>query len=89
MIFGPGGGGGWSDLSATPPDGHPAQLYNLADDLAESQNLYAEEPQIAQQMTALLQQLVARGRSTPGPTQENDVPVKWRKFLKPATRDAQ
>lgn len=86
MIFGPGGGGPWSDLSASPSDDQPAQLYNLARDVAETDNLYAEHPEIVREMTALLEKLVARGRSTPGPARENAVPVKWRRFLEPSAR---
>ncbi len=83
MLFGPGGGGGWSNLSATAPDGHPAQLYNLADDPAETKNRYAQQTEIAGEMTGLLQQLISAGRSTPGPLQQNDVQVKWRRLMKP------
>ncbi len=82
MLFGPSGGGAWSRLSASKPDGQPAQLYNLDDDLAETRNQYARQPEIASEMTALLEQLIARGRSTPGSELENDVPVDWRKFMK-------
>jgi len=84
MIFGPGGGGGWSKLSATPSDGHPAQLYHLGDDLGETRNLYASHPQIVEQMTALLEPIITAGRSTPGEPQQNEVPIKWRRFLKVA-----
>ena len=77
MLFGPGGGGPWSRLSASEQDGHPAQLYNLDDDIGETRNLYAEHPEIVQEMTALLARLITSGRSTPGPAQTNDVPVKW------------
>jgi arylsulfatase A-like enzyme len=82
MLFGPGGGGAWSDLSASEPDGHPAQLYNLAADIGETKNLYAQHPEIVREMTALLEEFVTGGRSTPGPAQTNDVPVKWKRFLK-------
>jgi arylsulfatase A-like enzyme len=84
LIFAPSGGGAWSNLSATKSDGHPAQLYNLASDLGETKNLYAEEPDVVQNMTALMETLVANGRSTPGPNQPNDVAINWKRFLKPA-----
>ncbi len=67
----------WSRLSTNEPDGHPAQLYNLDDDIGETRNLYAEHPEIVQEMTELLERLITSGRSTPGPAQKNDVPVNW------------
>mgnify|MGYP002623694920 CR=1 FL=1 len=82
MLFGPSGGGAWSSQSATKPDGQPAQLYNLAEDLGETRNLHAEQPEQAAKLTALMEQLVTRGRSTPGPEQKNEVPVNWRRFMK-------
>ncbi len=85
LLVGPSGGGAWSDLSASPADGHPAQLYDLSQDIAEKENLYAEHPEKVAQMTALLEQLVSQGRSRPGPAQENDTPVNWKRFLKPAS----
>ena len=87
MIFGPSGGGAWSKLSASPPDGSPAQLYHLTADLGETKNLYAEHPDIVQEMTSLLENLLATGRSTTGPMQKNDVPVDWQRFMKAAAAD--
>ncbi len=81
MLFGSGGGGAWSDQSATPPDGHPAQLYDLAADIGETNNLYAAHPEIVERMTAVLEQLVSQGRSTQGPSQVNDVLVDPKRFL--------
>ncbi len=75
LIFGP-GSGGWSKGR----DEHPAQLYDLADDLAESENRYADEPEVVSDLTALMEKQVRDGRSTPGPAQQNDVPVNWRRF---------
>jgi arylsulfatase A-like enzyme len=77
MIFGR-GSGGWTKGN----DEHPAQLYNLKSDLAETSNLYAEEPKLAQSLTMLMKSIVENGRSTPGAKQKNDVQVKWRRFLK-------
>lgn len=56
----------------------PMQLYRLDDDLAERRNLYDREPAKAQELTALLEKLVADGRSTPGPAQPNNGPVEIR-----------
>ena len=84
MLLGPSGGGPGSGESATQPDRHPAQLYDLAIDIGESKNLYAARPEIVEKMTALMDKLVNEGRSTPGLTQQNDVPVYWKWFLKPS-----
>ncbi len=81
LIFGP-GSGGWSPSSDAPP----MQLYDLADDLGETKNLAAEKPEVVAELTAAMEQLVAAGRSTPGPAQANDVPVAWRRHLEQTKR---
>lgn len=78
MMFGP-GSGGWG--KGRSPE--PAQLYHLEDDLAETNNLYATHPEVVAEMSALMEKIVREGRSTPGATQENEVPVKWKRFWKP------
>ena len=72
------GSGGWSeprpgrvDLSKMPP----VQLYNLADDPGESQNLQARHPDRVMKMKEMLRQIISEGRSTPGPKLQNDVDV--------------
>lgn len=88
LLFGPSGGGYWSRQSAAKSDGQPAQLYNLADDIGETTNLYTAHPETVQTMTALMDRLVREGRSTPGPARKNDVAVNWRRFLnRPASPD--
>jgi hypothetical protein len=76
------GSGGWGkpkDAQATK-EGLPAvQLYNLAADLGERQNLAFTRPEVVRQLTALLERYVAEGRSTPGAKQKNDAPVEIRK----------
>jgi arylsulfatase A-like enzyme len=79
LILGRGSGG--STPGDTGPE--PGQLYNLADDVAESSNLYAKHPEIVAELTALLETYINEGRSTPGPKQENDVPVNWKKPIGP------
>ncbi|MDP6928782.1 MAG: arylsulfatase, partial [Planctomycetota bacterium] len=59
----------------------PGQLYNLADDLAETNNLYGEQAATVNELTALMEQLVSNGRSTTGSAQKNDVQVRWKRFL--------
>ena len=77
LIFGP-GSGGWSKGQ----DEQPAQLYDLAEDLGETRNLYRDRPDIVAEMTALMERLVADGRSTPGVKQKNDVAVQVGKGAK-------
>lgn len=76
------GSGGWSSPreNQVAKDAPAAQLYDLQADPGERQNLYLEEPAVAQR---LLQQLTAdiqRGRSTAGAPAKNDVPkiVMWK-----------
>jgi arylsulfatase A len=65
------GSGGWSKGD----DGKPSQLYNMADDRKESNNLVGEKPEIAAELTKLLESAVANGRTTPGSEQKNDANV--------------
>lgn len=70
------GSGGWTvpKESAAKKDGAPkAQLYNLAKDPAETTNLYASNPEIADRLLKQLEQDVFSGRSTQGPASKNDV----------------
>ncbi|HWB03211.1 MAG TPA: arylsulfatase [Verrucomicrobiales bacterium] len=55
-IDGP-GSGGWSK---DPPVTTPGQLYNLADDSGEEQNLYARAPEKVAELQALLKECRAR-----------------------------
>ena len=58
--------------------GHPRlQLYNLDDDLGETTNLCAKRPDKVAELTALMKKLIDNGRSTTGPPQPNDEPVRW------------
>jgi arylsulfatase A len=65
------GSGGWSKGD----DGKPSQLYNMATDRKESNNLVDVKPEIAAELTKLLETAVANGRTTPGPKQKNDAKV--------------
>ncbi len=69
------GSGGWTSPKENQvPAGAPkAQLYNLEDDPGETTNLYASQPEIAQNLLKLLEADVQRGRSTEGPKSANDV----------------
>jgi arylsulfatase A len=80
------GSGGWSDPRPGRVDlsQYPRfQLFNLADDPGEETNLYAEHPERVQNMKAMLQKVVAKGRSTPGPKLENDAEIV---IVKPVAR---
>jgi arylsulfatase A len=76
------GSGGWSaprpdrdDTSQMPP----VQLFDLATDIGEQRNVQAQHPEVVARLTKLLEQQVAAGRSTPGPSQPNNGPVEiWR-----------
>jgi arylsulfatase A-like enzyme len=76
VIFGP-GSGGWTKGN----DEYPAQLYNLSEDLAETNNLYAQRTDVATDLTGTMERLVRDGRSTQGPPQQNDVAVDWKQFI--------
>jgi arylsulfatase A-like enzyme len=65
---------------------HAGELFNLADDLAEKRNRYADHPEVVRELTALLTKIIDDGRSTPGTKQANDVAVTWKP--KPAPKQA-
>ena len=65
------GSGGWTKGS----EKESLQLYDLNADLGETTNLAEENPEKVEEMKALMEQIIANGRSTPGPRQSNDVSV--------------
>lgn len=67
------GSGGWGKGG---DQSQPVQLYDLSKDIGETQNLAADAPDRVAQMQALLETLIVKGRSTPGPEQKNDVKVR-------------
>ncbi len=78
LIIG-GGSGGWSDPKPGSKEEKAlpvVQLYNLAQDPGEKENLQDRYPERVQQMKALLEKMVVEGRSTPGELLKNDVPVQ-------------
>ena len=79
------GSGGWGkpgDADAKQQGLPDVQLYDLQADIAESKNVQSENPVVVARLTKLLEQYVARGRSTPGEKQSNDVEVR---LTKPST----
>lgn len=74
------GSGGWSP----PREGAAAkqklprvQLFNLDDDPRETTNLQADYPDVVEELTAELRQVIEQGRSTPGPKQPNHGGATW------------
>jgi arylsulfatase A len=81
LILSP-GSGGWSHptrltspWTVSKPDDFtglpPFQLYNLAIDPAEKNNLAAAHPEIVQRLGRLMRVTIENGRSTPGAPQKN------------------
>lgn len=73
LIFCP-GSGGWSDPkpNAKGIDDLPeSQLYDLAEDPEEKENLYLEHPEKAEELKKLMASYINDGRSTPGSKQYN------------------
>ncbi|MFZ9935671.1 MAG: sulfatase family protein [Luteolibacter sp.] len=54
-----------------------AELYDLEEDVAETRDLAAAEPQVVKHLTEGLREVVDRGRSRPGPGQPNDTRVRF------------
>ncbi len=73
------GSGGWSyPKPDDEPLGSPAiQLYDLAGDVGERQNVVADRPDIVDELRDLLTRYVKDGRSTPGEPQPNTGPLHW------------
>jgi arylsulfatase A-like enzyme len=83
------GSGGWCEPRdpAALKQGLPlVQLYNMEQGVDEQKNLQAEQPEVIERLTRLLEKYVAEGRSTPGAPQPNDAAVVIRKPLGPARK---
>ncbi len=68
------GSGGWSyprENKAKELGLPPLQLYNLKNDIAEINNVAENNPEIVEELTALMQKYIHEGRSTPGTPQQN------------------
>ena len=67
------GSGGWGKGG---DQSQPVQLYNLSNDIGETNNLAAEQPMKLTELKTLLESTITAGRSTPGKSQQNDVKVR-------------
>ena len=72
-----------SDLWSPPKPGSPEskqlpelQLYDLSNDIGETNNVQAAHPEVVARLKKLLEKHVANGRSTPGARQTNTTPVR-------------
>jgi len=66
LVLGRGSGGFSVPRTIKPKPGEPeGQLYNLEDDLAESRNLWSENPEIVERLTNLLEKYKQQGYSRP------------------------
>ena len=66
LVLGRGSGGFSRPFRIEPKPGEAVgQLYNLADDPAEANNLYQQNPEVVSQLGALLDRYRSEGRSTP------------------------
>ena len=72
------GSGGWSkpnDAEVRKTNIPAVQLYDMAADPGEKNNLQAKHPDLVRDMTDKLRKIIADGRSTPGMKLKNDVPI--------------
>ena len=71
--------GGWSDPRPGDdvPDLASVQLYNLAEDAQELNNVQDSHPEKVAELKELLMAYVVNGRSTQGAKQQNDGPELW------------
>jgi arylsulfatase A len=77
--------GGWSyptpqEYKANKMDLPAMQLYNLAADIGETNNLITEYPEKAAELKAALKKIILNGRSTPGHVQENEGMEGWQQI---------
>jgi arylsulfatase A-like enzyme len=73
------GSGGWSAPKPNSKETKqlpPVQLYDLNSDIGETINLQEQYPDLVKRLTALLQDYIDRGRSTPGTPQKNNGPIR-------------
>ncbi len=79
------GSGGWSyptpnEVREGDLDLPDMQLYNLKEDIGETKNLIAENPEKAAELKAALKKIILDGRSTPGAVQQNEGMEGWKQI---------
>ncbi|MCK5705681.1 MAG: hypothetical protein KAI29_31245, partial [Cyclobacteriaceae bacterium] len=79
------GSGGWSDPKpnkAIEMNLPKIQLYHLATDISEGNNVFDKHPEKVKELYELLMTCIDNGRSTEGEKQINDVPFKetWTQY---------
>ncbi len=80
-------GGGFNDKKLESMENLPRmQLYNMKDDVAETNNLYLTNPEKAKELLMQLRKEIEDGRSTAGEKQEND-PIDYWKGLNKVLKD--
>ncbi len=83
------GSGGWGkpgDAEAARQGLPSVQLYDMANDVSEKNNVRSANPDVVARLTRLLEKYIADGRSTPGTPQTNDAPIEIHK--RPTSRPA-
>lgn len=82
--------GGWTSPkeNQAPKDAPHGQLYNLADDPGEQNNLFTTQPEVVNRLLGLLKSDIKRGRSTKGASARNDIDeiVLWKSEQKGGSR---
>lgn len=73
------GSGGWSDPVPGSEDAllPRFQLYNLEEDIGETNNVIGQYPELAKELRDTLKRYVENGRSTPGERQSNNGQRIW------------
>lgn len=56
------------------------QLYDMANDIAETQNVQDKHPKIVEELTSLITKYIEDGRSTKGAIQTNEGPKYWKQL---------
>ncbi len=65
LILGKGSGGWTRSKPGELKDAPPGQLYDMANDIAETKNLYNENSDVVKRLTALLEKYKKQGHSRP------------------------
>lgn len=74
------GSGGWSYPATSKGQTEglpPIQLYDLDNDIKETQNVYEKYPEVVNELKNLLTKYIVNGRSTPGSPQNNTGAKHW------------